>query len=118
MRQCHVLNGMTERPVSDVVQQSRHDENFRIMARNNVGKARVSSKLPKVPECVVIDTERVFETRVCGSRIHMRRQSQLRNMPQSLKLRGIHDGPHTGRKRDVLLGRNSDDAESDRKSVV
>ncbi len=102
----HVLDRMTKGPMPDVVQQSRAQQNLGPVPINDLAKSRVLAQLTEIADGVVKDAERMLEPRVRGSRINARRQPELRDVLQSLKLRRIDDRPDARREWDVQLHRN------------
>jgi hypothetical protein len=101
---------MAERPVTNIVQECRHNQDFSVMRRNDLCESWVFSKLPQVLNGIVIDPQSVLKPIVYGSRVDARRQRQLSHLTQSLEFSGVHDGLNPWRKWDIQLDRNADNA--------
>ncbi len=108
--QAEVFDGMTERPMPDVVQQRRDQQQLGMMRIDQLAESLVVAQLREVADRVVKDAEGMLEARVSGSGIDGRSEAQLRDVAQSLKLSGIDEGSDARRKGDILLHRDANDA--------
>ena len=108
--QLHVLDRMAIRPVTQVVQQRGHQQYLDTVPIHDLAEPRIASQLPDVLQCVVVHAQGVFEPRVRRTGIDSRNKTQLRDLPEPLKLGRVHQRPDPGCERYVLLDRNPHDS--------
>ncbi len=92
------------------MQQRRHNQHFSVMHRHRTDKPAVATKLPQIPQSIMIDAKSMFEAGMSRPGVDAGRQCQLSNMAEPLKFGRVHNGPHPRRKRDVLLHWNPQNA--------
>ncbi len=102
----HVFDRMAEGPMPDVVQQGRAQQDFGPVTIDHLAEAGILAELPQVTHGVVKHAERVLEPRVRRPRIDPRRQPELRDVLQALKLRRVDERANPRRERDIQLHRN------------
>ena len=94
--QAHVFDRMAERPMSDVVQQSRAQQDFGPMAIDHFAEARIFAELPEIADRVVKHAQRMLEAGVRRTGIDPRGQAQLGDVFEPLKLRRIDQTADAG----------------------
>ncbi len=93
----HVFDRVAKRPMSQVVQQGRGNEQLRIAGRDDLGEPSVVGKLPQKQQRQPVHSQRMLEPRMVGRWIHQRHQPQLADPGQPPVLGRVDDRPHARR---------------------
>ena len=109
----HVLDRVTIRPVSQIVQQRGGQQHLGGMTVDNFTEPGIASQLPDVAQRVVEDAQGVFESGVGCSGVDSRDQAQLGDLSESLKFGRVDQRADPWGERNVLLDGNPNDATSD-----
>ena len=85
-RQADVFDRMAERPMAQIVQQGRDDEQLGVLRAHRPRESLVVGQLLQIKQGQPIDAQAVLETRVDGRRIDQRHQAQLADPGQAAEI--------------------------------
>ena len=106
LRQAQVFDRMAERPVADVVQQRRREQQLGIVRRDGGGEPLVGGQPVQVFDRRQEHAQRMLLPRVVRRRIDEAHQAQLADLRQPAKGGRVDQPPHASRQRHIDAGRN------------
>ena len=107
-RQVDVFDGMAERPMAQVVQQGRDDQQLGVLGPHGLGETLVVGQLLQEQQRQPVDAQRVLEPRMDCGRVDQRNQAELADPRQPAELRAIDQMPDPAGHGNVQLRRDAD----------
>lgn len=95
--QAHVFDRMAKRPVPQVVQQGRHDQQLGVGRHDRRGESLVVAQMPQAQQGQPVHAHRVLEARVMRRRVHEGHEPQLADPGQPAELGRVHERPDARR---------------------
>ena len=103
-----ILNRMAERPMADVVQESRDDKELGLLSADRFSEALIVREVPEKQQPQAIDPERMLKAAVGSGRVDQGDEPELGNSREAAKLRAIDQISHSLGERHIQLRRETD----------
>ena len=106
-REGNVLDGVTKRPVPQVVQQGSDQKSLGIAGTNRCHEPGIVCEAIQKQQGHAIHAQRMLEAGMIGSRVNEPHESQLADLCESAKLGGVDELLDPRSERDIEFGRDS-----------